>query len=139
MSNAICTGLTSSGKFFSDGEEVDLDTLARPSFADGFLAGPRNVLAPWPGRVRLRIRRTAACCCRRSSARTALGDRPDRLVAVGGHNVEDLHLALKDIVVGRQHVSLRFWLHVVVDVARIVANERQERAIAVRRVAVGVR
>ena len=56
-----------------------------------------------------------------------------------GHHVEDRQLALQDVVVGRQDVFLgdALAIYVGVDVARIAAHERQERAVAVGREAVG--
>ena len=59
----------------------------------------------------------------------AAGDAPDLPIAVAGHVIEHLDLALEHLVVGRQHVFLV--LHARwVDVARVALDEGQEGAIA---------
>ena len=136
MSNAIWTGLTSSGKSLSDAKSSTLRPLPTVIFC--MASSPPRKRADLARQVRLRIherRHVAVVDLRRGLApRASAQIRRSRFA---GQNVEDRKLALKDIVVGRQHVLLGcLGCHVVVDVARIVANERQERAIAVRRVAV---
>ena len=67
----------------------------------------------------------------------AAGGAEDPLVAIARHGVEHFDLALEDLVVGREHVLLVDRHPRRVDVARIRADEREERAVTEGREGVG--
>ena len=89
------------GELLLRGEQVDLHALGDGHLADRLLAVEEDVLAVGPGaglvgldgdeRRRVRVVDHQVL---------ALSDGPDPLVAVGGHDVEDFHLALGDHAVG---------------------------------------
>ncbi len=119
-------------------EQLDLDALAERHLLDRFLAVQEDVLPlrPLAGKVRLRVDRR-----RRLVVYFEIGparDSPDAPIAMGGHRVEDRGLALQHFVVGRQDVLFAGLPgDLLVDVARVVADEGQERPVAVRGKAVG--
>ena len=85
------------GEVLLRGEQIDLHPLADRHLVDGLLAVEEDVLAAGAvaGLVGLdgdERRRVAVV----DLEIAALGDGPDALVAVGGHHIEDLHLALGD-------------------------------------------
>ncbi len=122
------------GKLLFRREQLDLQPLADGHRLDGLVAALEGRR---PRQVGLRIDERQRVRVVHGEVRPA-GDRPDALVAVGDHLVEDRQLALQHVVVARQDVFLGDARHLVgVDVARIAAHERQERAVAVGRVAVG--
>ena len=127
-------GLDQLGKLLLRREQLDLQSLADGHRLDGLLAALEGRRTRQVG---LRIDEGQRVRVVHGKVRSA-GDRPDALVAVGDHLVEDGQLALQDVVVARQDVFLVDAGHLLrIDVARIAAHERQERAIAVGRVAVG--
>ena len=102
VSQAICTGLTSSGNCSSLAKRFTLQPLATVILRDRFFAAEEG-----PGLVGLRGRagwsrpsRPAAGSSRPTASVLALRDGPDALVAVGGHHVALGHLLLHDLVVG---------------------------------------
>ena len=144
MSNAICTGLTSSGNSFSDAKSSTFSPLPMVICWIAVSPGVKMCapLGPLPGSFVFAsmnggVSESSDLQIRCLRIRGAACDRPDALVAVGGHHVEDRHFALEHLVVGRQHVFLRE-LHLRrIHVARVAADERQERAVAEGGEAVG--
>ena len=89
------------GELLLGGEQVDLQVLADGHLADGFLAAQEDVLAVRPGARLVGLDRDERGRVRVVDRQVlALRDGPDPLVAVGGHHVEDFHLALGDHAVG---------------------------------------
>ena len=101
MSNAICTGLASSGNSFSEANRLTFMSLPSVIFSMASSPLEEDVLAVGPGARLVGLdrdeRRRVAVVDLQVAA---LGDGPDALVAVGGHHVEHFHLALRDLAVG---------------------------------------
>ena len=136
-------GIDQLGKFLLRREQLDLQPLADGHFLNRFIAGHKHVfavraLAGFVGqgvyeRRRVGIEDLEVGAFWIGTAR----ERPDAPLTVGRHHVEHRDLALKHLVIGRQHVFLGE-LHLTrIHVARVAPDEREERAVSVRRIAVG--
>ena len=89
------------GKLLLGGEQVDLEVLADRHLADRLLAAQEEMLTIGPGARLVGLDRDERGRVRVVDHEVlALSDGPDPLVAVGGHHVEDFHLALGDHAVG---------------------------------------
>src|SRR5262249_17799126 len=100
-SKAICTGLASSGDSFSEANRVIFKPL--PTVMRRIASSPsRKTWAPLgPGAGLLVFTGVKGGGVGASAFRArALGHAPDAPVPVGGHDVEDFHLALHDHAVG---------------------------------------
>ena len=96
-SNDICTGLASSGNSFSEANRLTFRFL--PSVIWPMASSPpRKMCSPCgPGARLVGLDRDERRRVRVVDHQVlALRDGPDPLVAVGGHHVEDFHLALGD-------------------------------------------
>ena len=122
------------GKLFLGREELDLEPLADRHRLDGLVAvlerrHARHVGLGIDERQRVRVV---------DGQVAAAGDCPDALVAVADHLVQDRQLALQHVVVAGQDVVFGDAGHLLrVDVSWVPANEGEERAVAVGRIAVG--
>ena len=142
MSNGHLHRVDQLGELLLRREELDLQPLADLHLRDRFFAAEEDVRAVRPlaglvgpgvderrrvgiGDLQIRLRRWASSACARA--------RQIALVAIGGHHVEHGDLALEHLVVGREHVLLAELHPRRVDVARVGADEGQERAVAERR------
>ena len=107
MSNAIWTGLTSSGNSFSDAKSSTLNPFPIVIFWIVSVPLHEHVRATGAlaGLVGLRVdegRASVSSTLRSSAARHG----PDAPIAIADHQVEHGHLALQDFVVGGQDVFL---------------------------------
>ncbi len=126
-------------KLFFRGEELDLQSVSNRHLLDGLCAIEEDVRS-----ARTFARLVGQCVDERRCVTIvnfqvfASSGSPYAPVAVPGHDVEHSRFALKHFVVRRQDVFLGNAGHLIgVDVARVSANERQERAIAIGGEAVG--
>lgn len=120
------------GELFLRGEQVDLQPLGNGHRADLLLAVEEDVFTV---RSLARLVRDHGDKGRRVAVINfqvaPLGDRPDPLVAVGGHDVEDFHLALGDHAVGLAVGELQVGPAAVdrITVDRAVTVEPEERLV----------
>ena len=91
------------GELLLGGEQLDLQPLADRHGLDRLCAALERRR---PGKIGFRVDEAAACWSRLSSGRSAARHRPDALVAVRRHLVEDRQLALQHVVVAGQDVFL---------------------------------